>query len=268
MPASHIAIYNDLRGPSNSITMREASSNLALGEAANTIARGAADIIVAGATGSRVHAVRTMHVSLQEQVSDGGVPPEQASRPFDRGRTGMVLGEGAGAIVLEDLETALARGANILGEVVGNGSSSVRAPDGIVDYEQALFNAMTAALRNSGLSPNDVGHVNAHGLSTLKCDAEEARAIRRVFSERTLPVAAPKSYFGNLGAGSGVVEVIASLLALQHERLFATLNYTTPDPHCEIHVARGDEPSGQSFVAANITPQGQASAVAIRAFAL
>ncbi len=109
MPASHIAIYNDLRGPSNSLTMREASANLAIGEASQLIARGAADAILAGATGTRVHPLRTLHVVLQEEIACEGDDPSRACRPFDRHRTGMVLGEGAGAIVLESLDTAQAR---------------------------------------------------------------------------------------------------------------------------------------------------------------
>ncbi|MEQ8784850.1 MAG: beta-ketoacyl-[acyl-carrier-protein] synthase family protein [Pirellulaceae bacterium] len=264
MPASHIAIYNDLRGPSNSITLREASSNLAVGEAAATIARGAADIIVAGATGTRVHAVRTVHVMLQEQVADGALEPERACRPFDRDRTGMVLGEGAGALVLEDLETAQARGATILGEIAGAGSSAVRESDGIADYEESIFNAVNAALAGGKLKASEVGHVCAHGIATQKCDAEEARAVKRVFDGRPIPVTAPKSNFGNLGAGGGMVELIASIKALVAGRLYPTLNYETPDPNCDIHVARGDEEAGDSFVNVNITPQGQASAVAVR----
>jgi 3-oxoacyl-[acyl-carrier-protein] synthase II len=177
----------------------------------------------------------------------------------------MVLGEGAGAVVLEERQSALARGARVLGEVAGSSSSSVRQPDGIVDYEQALYNAMAGALRHSGIAAERVGHVSAHGLSTQKCDAEEARAIRRVFSGRAIPVAAPKSSFGNLGAGGGMVELIASVQALAHGRLFRTLNYETPDPQCELHVSRGDEPAGDSFVTVNITPQGQAAAVVVRA---
>jgi 3-oxoacyl-[acyl-carrier-protein] synthase II len=266
MPASHIAIYNDLRGPSNSITLREASSNLAVGEAVTTVARGAAETVVAGATGTRVHPVRTMYVQMQEQMADGTLDPPAACRPFERRRTGMVLGEGAAALILEDLEFAQARGANILAEVVGAGSSAVRQPDGIADYEESIFNALRAAMNNASMTAGDVGHVCAHGLSTLKCDLEEARAIHRLFDGRAIPVTAPKSNIGNLGAGGGLVELIASVKALQAGRLYPTLNYDEPDPQCKIHVARGDEESGDSFLNVNITPQGQASAVAVKRF--
>ena len=141
----------------------------------------------------------------------------------------------------------------------------MRQPDGIVDYEQALYNALTGALRHSGIAADRVGHVNAHGLSTQKCDAEEARAIRRVFSGRAVPVAAPKSSFGNLGAGGGLVELIASVQALVHGRLFRTLNYETPDPECYMNVVHTNNiPPGESFLNISVTPQGQASVVLVR----
>lgn len=267
MPGSHIAIYNELHGPSNSITLREASANLAIGEAAATIARGAADTMVAGATGTRIHPLRTLHVLLQEEVAANGVAPEKASRPFDLNRTGMVLGEGAGAIVLEELKTAEARGAKIFGEVVGHGSSTVADRNFVADRGTAMLNSIAQALRTAGLSPDQVGHVHAHGLATRTCDAEEARAINAIFGKRqkAVPVVAAKSYFGNLGAGGGVVELIASVLAMENGRLFRTLNYETPDPECPISVVSAEDvPPGDSVVSVNVTPQGQASAVAVR----
>ena len=200
MPASHIAIYNDLRGPNNSLTLREASSNAAVGEAFRTIARGSADMIVAGATGTRVHPMKIVHSIIQEEVANGSVEPARASRPFDLNRGGMVLGEGAGAIVLEELEAARARGATIYAEMVGTASSSVVSANGVAQRETALANVMTAALRDAESAPQDVGHLHAHGLATRSCDEEEARAIRNVFGSHAdeLPVTAAKSYFGNL----------------------------------------------------------------------
>lgn len=269
MPASHIAIYNEMRGPNNSITLREASANLAVAEAYATIARGSADAIIAGATGTRVHPLRSIHVVLQEPIANGSNDPAKLSRPFDRNRTGLVLGEGAGAILLEELETARARGANILGEVIGYGSSTVTNRVGVPQPEIALRNVMEQSLRTSGMSVDDVGHIHAHGLSTKQCDSAEAAAIQRTFANRKspIPVTAAKSYFGNLGAGSGIVEIVASLLALQHGELFPILNYEETDADCPIHGApRGSSP-GESFINVNISPQGQASAIAIRAFA-
>ena len=117
--------------------------------------------------------------------------------------------------------------------------------------------------------PEDVGHVHAHGLSTRSCDADEARAIRDVFGDRTatLPVTAAKSYFGNLGAGGGLVELAASVLALGDGRLFKMLNYETPDPECPLDICRETRPAGTSCLHVNVTPQGQASAVLVRKLA-
>jgi 3-oxoacyl-[acyl-carrier-protein] synthase II len=268
MPASHIAIYNDLRGPNNSLTMREAASNLAVGEAFRTIQRGHADRMVAGATGTRVLPMQAIHALQTEQMAAENCQPARASRPFDKHRTGMVAGEGAGMVVLEELQTARARGATIYAEIVGLGSSNVadRRLRGRCDV--ALAGAMRAALRDAGRRPEDVGHLNAHGLSTTQRDAEEARAIREVFGARTdqLPVVAAKSYFGNLGAGSGVVELIISTLALRAGRLPRVLNYETPDPECALAVVTDDATApGRSFLNLNVTPQGQAAVLFVAA---
>ncbi len=267
MPASHVAIYNDLRGPNNSITLREASANAAVGEAFRTIVRGSAEVMVVGATGTRIHPMKMVHTVTQEEVAANGVEPQRASRPFDLNRGGMVLGEGAGAVILEEFESAQARGARVYAEVLGTASSSVGNLSGIAQRETALRNVMTAALRDADRDVADVGHVHAHGLSTRSCDEEEARAIQAVFGDRTasLPITAAKSYFGNLGAGSGLVELIASTLALEHQRLFPVLNYETPDPKCSLAISTNGDDPGRSFLNINVTPQGQASAVMVAA---
>ncbi len=265
MPASHVAIYNDMRGPNNSLTLREASSNLAVGEAFRTIQRGHADVMVAGATGTRVHPMKMVHVVSQEEVAGNGSDPTRASRPFDLRRSGMVLGEGAGALVLELREHAEARSARIHAEVLGSGSSSVADRQGIAQRDKALVNAMRSALRDAGLAPSDIGHVHAHGLSTRTSDIDEARAFEAVFGARIPPVVAAKSYFGNLGAGSGVVELIASLAALERGRLFPVRNFETPDPECPLPVVTDTTtPAGDVAMNVNVTPQGQAAVVIVR----
>jgi 3-oxoacyl-[acyl-carrier-protein] synthase II len=268
MPASHVAIYNDFRGPNNSITLREASSNVAVGEAFRTIVRDSADVIVAGGTGTRIHPLKMVHCVTQEEVAASGVDPSRASRPFDLNRGGMVLGEGAAAIVLEELHSAQARGARIYAEVIGTASSSVASQNGVARRETAIKNALAGALRDAGASLEDIGHVHAHGLSTRSCDEEESAAIGALFAGRSkpVPVTAAKSYFGNLGAGGGLVELVASLLALEHQRLFPVLNYETPDPKCNLAINRNGADPGASFINVNVTPQGQASAVVVRAF--
>ena len=129
MPASHIAIFNDMRGPNNSITHREAASYLALGEAFHTIQRGHAELILAGATGTRVHSMKTIHATMHEELAAGNGDPAAACRPFDRDRSGAVIGEGSGALVVEELESAKSRGATIVGEIVGAGSRGVDQRD-------------------------------------------------------------------------------------------------------------------------------------------
>lgn len=269
MPASHVAIYNDLRGPNNSLTHREASGNLAIGEAFRIIVRDHADVMLAGATGTRVHPMKALHARLLEELS-AEKTPERASRPFDRDRSGMVLGEGAGAIVLEELEHAQTRGATIFAEVVGAASSAVVDRSLTARPDVALANAMRAALREADCSPDNVGHIHAHGLGARQSDIDEARALAEVFGPRAaqVPVTAAKSYFGNLGAASGVVELIASTLAFGRGALFPVLNYETPDPECPVAAVTADgvDP-GESFLNLSTTPQGQASCVLVRRFA-
>ncbi len=268
LPASHIAIFNDLRGPNNSLTMREASSNLAVAEAYCTIQRGHADAMLAGATGTKVHPARTIHVVTQEEVAVRDGDPTALSRPFDKHRAGAILGEGAAALMLEELEYAQARGAQILGEIVGFASSAVSDQCGVGQYKTAFRNVLKQSLASAHLSADEVGHIHAHGLSTRRSDAEEAQAIAEVFKERAspVPVVAAKSYFGNLGAAGGLVELIGSLLAIKHGRLFRTLNYETPDPECPVHVVVDEMSPGDAFINVNISPQGQASAVVVRRF--
>lgn len=269
MPASHVAIYNDLRGPNNSLTLREAGANIAIGEASQIILRGDADAMLCGATGTRVHTMKMVHCLQQEEVACGDGDPQRLSRPFDLNRSGMVLGEGAGAIMLEELGHAQARGATIYGEVIAAASRSAASRPLGARRDQALANVLRAILREAGMGLDALGHLHAHGLSTRRCDIDEAQAIQAVFAGRSrrLPVTAAKSYFGNLGAGSGMVELITSLLALQHGPLFRILNYETPDPECPVAaVTDNATPAGDSFINLSVTPQGQASGVLVRRF--
>jgi 3-oxoacyl-[acyl-carrier-protein] synthase II len=269
LPAAHIAIFNDLRGPSNSLTMREASSNLAIAEAYMTIVRGHADAMIAGANGTKVHPARTIHVVTQEEIATGDGDPTRLSRPFDLNRTGAVMGEGAAALILEELTSAQARGAKIWGEVIGAASSAVADRRGIGQTREAIRNVLTMAMRSAGIEPNDVGHVHAHGLGGRYSDAMEAQGIADVFKARNspVPVVAAKSYFGNLGAAGGMVELIASVLAQRNNCLFATLNYETPDPDCPVNVVvKGDQQPGDVFINVSISPQGQASAAVVKGF--
>jgi 3-oxoacyl-[acyl-carrier-protein] synthase II len=270
LPAAHIAIFNDLRGPSNSLTVREASSNLAIAEAYMTIVRGHADAMIAGANGTKVHPARTIHVVTQEEIATGDGDPTRLCRPFDLDRTGAVMGEGAAAIILEELTTAQTRGAKIWGEVIGAASSAVADRRGIGQTRESVRNVLTLAMRSAGIGPEYVGHVHAHGLGGRYSDAMEAQAIAEVFRSRKspVPVVAAKSFFGNLGAAGGLVELIASVLAQQNNKLFATLNYETSDPDCPVSVVTKSGLSpGDIFINVSVTPQGQASATVVKRFA-
>lgn len=272
MPASHIAIFNDLRGPSNSLTVREAGGHLALGEARVTIERGMADIMVAGATGTRVHPMKTVHALQSEQVAlpaSGDDDPTRWSRPFDKTRRGMVLGEGAAVLVLEELSAAQRRGARIYAELVGHGAGAAVERRGIGRRRRALANALGRALASGGIAPARLGHVHAHGVSTVAGDREEAAALVDTLGEAAhrLPTVAAKSHFGNLGAGSGIVECVASIIALGRGELFPLLNHESADDECPLRPARRGDPAGDCFVSAAVTPQGQAGAVVFRRWA-
>lgn len=269
MPASHIAIYNDLRGPSNSLTMREASGHLAVGEAVATIRRGQADVMLAGATGTRIHPSKTVHALQSCQVAYGDGDPATWSRPFDATRRGMALGEGAGVLVLEELEHARRRAATIHAEVLGHAARTCCDARCVPDDRQALRLAIARALERAGVSATDVSHVHARGLSTTLGDAAEAAALQDVLGDRIwdVPTVAAKSHFGNLGAGSGMVEMVASILAMRRGKLFPLLNFEQADAECPIRPARGGEPAGDVCLSVAATPQGQASAVVLRRWA-
>lgn len=269
MPASHIGIFNDLRGPSNSITHREAAGNLALGEAYRTIMRGSADIVLTGATGTRIHVMKSVHAMQTEQIADPSLDPAQAARPFDLERTGMVLGEGAGVLIVEELQSALARGATIYGEIIGQASAQVTTRNSTARRDLAVVHVIRNTLADAGVAATDIGHIHAHGLGTTLGDRDEATGIREALGAESMriPLTAAKSYFGNLGAGSGVIELIASLLAIKHGKLFPVLNYNTPDPDCPLRIARSwDDKPGKSVLNISVTPQGQAAAVMARAY--
>jgi 3-oxoacyl-[acyl-carrier-protein] synthase II len=153
--------------------------------------------------------------------------------------------------------------------VLSAATSSAAGPRLVAERSRAMQNVLQGVLQSAAATVDDVGHLHAHGLSTRTCDTEEAAAIGEVFAGRQspLPVTAAKSYFGNLGAGSGMVELIASLLALEHDHLFPVLNYTTADPLCPVAAVRnGDFGPGTSFINLNVTPQAQASAVMVRRY--
>jgi 3-oxoacyl-[acyl-carrier-protein] synthase II len=262
MPACHISILHNAQGPNNSITQTEVSSMLALGEACRIIGRGQADLFLVGGADSKLNPLSLVRQSLFEPLSHRNDAPEKASRPFDRDRDGLVVGEGAGVFVVEELEHARKRNARIYAEVVGFGASFDRDRRG-----PGLARAVRAALADADITPDRIDHVNAQGCSTVEGDIWEAKGLDEVFGgcQPPLPVFAPKSYFGNLGAGSGTTELAASLLALENGVLPATLNYERPDPACPVTVVAAPQPVRRDHVLKiSFTEMGQCAAVVCR----
>jgi 3-oxoacyl-[acyl-carrier-protein] synthase II len=236
MPACHIGIAHDARGPSNTLTLAEVSGLASLVEAVRVIQRGEADVMIAGGTGSRINPsiwVREGAYDLSRRYDD----PASACRPFDALRDGMIHGEGAGAVVLERRDHALARGAKIMARVLGFACTFEPRQLHRPVQGAAIRQAIRSSLQMAGLTPREVGHVNAHGVSTIEDDIAEATAIRHELGD--VPVTAPKSFFGNLAAGTGIVEMAASILAFAEQAIPFTLNYELPDPRCPIDVIAG-----------------------------
>ena len=267
MLACHISILIDCQGPSNTITEADASSNLAMAEAARIIARGRTDVMISGGADSKIHPLSMVRMALLDNMSKWKGEPSQACRPFDRRRDGWVPGEGAGIVILEERADAIKRGARIHGEILGGGSGCDAMPAGGLDPEGGgTVVAVTAALEEAGLSPSEIGHVNAHGSATKVSDLAEARALERIFGSRGVAVTALKGYMGNLVSGCGAVELISSLIAVNRGRIPAILNCEQPEPAMELDlVLKSPRPTRNSaFVNTNLTPNGQAAALVIR----
>src|SRR4051794_6038994 len=222
MPACHISIMHNAQGPNNSITESDAASLLALGEAFRILGRDGADFFLVGGCESKINPVSLVRQCLFEQTSTRNDEPHRACRPFDAGRDGLVLGEGSGVLVVEDYEHAKRRGADVLAEVVGFGSAFDRKLDG-----SGLARAIKAAMKEAGVGPDDLDHVNAQGLATLKADVWEAKGLALALDggSRRVPVFAAKGYLGNMGAAAGTTELVASILGLQHGLMPPSLNH-------------------------------------------
>jgi len=262
MAACHISIAHDARGPNNSIVQGGASSLLAIGEAMMVLARGHADAMIAGGSGANV-SFNSLPFRGWEQLSKWHGEPAGASRPFDAQRSGVVPGEGSGALVLETRAHAERRGAKILARLAGFASRCEPVQSGRPAQGAAIRQSIEAALAAAEMKPADIGHVNAHGEGSIEQDRIEAQAIRATLGD--VPVTALKSYFGDLGSGSGAVELAASVLALIHGRVPPTLNYESPDPACPINVIHGGPLVGAKPTALilNQSTTGQAAAIVL-----
>jgi beta-ketoacyl-acyl-carrier-protein synthase II len=235
--SGQIAIDLGLRGPNYAPVSACATGSHAVGEGAETIRRGDADVVLAGGTESCMHPVILAGFCAMRGLVAEDDDPTLASRPFDATRAGFVMGEGACVLVLEELERAISRGARIYAEVLGYGTSNDAHHMAQPDPESVgVAEMMRAALTRSGVEPERVGYVNAHGTSTPQGDLAETKAIKAVFGEHAyeLAVSSTKSVFGHLFGAAGAVEAMMCVLALHKGVLPPTINYRNPDPECDL----------------------------------
>jgi len=237
MPAAHLATLFNAQGPNFNCLTACAASSQAVGEASEIIKRGDADVMLAGGTHSMIHPFGVTGFNLLTALSESNDEPTKASRPFDRLRDGFVLGEGSAMVILEELESAKARGAKIYGEVAGYGTTAdaYRITDIPPDGHGGIA-AMRMAIADAKLNPSEIGYVNAHGTSTTVNDKVETLICKEVFGDDAakIPVSSTKSMMGHLIAAAGVTEMIVCLLAIRDGVLPPTINYENPDPHCDL----------------------------------
>ena len=237
MAAGEVAIQFGTKGPLMCSVTACAAGTHSIGEAFRAVQYGEAEAMLAGGTEGQL--IRTLFAGLDalKVMSTRNDDPARAVRPFDKDRDGFVCGEGSGMIVLEELESALKRGARIYCEVLGYGNNCdayhITSPD---PEGKGACACMAKAIKDAGLTLNDIEHINAHGTSTLVNDQTETRAIKRLFGERSksIPITANKSMLGHLWAGAGAVEAIVSILTLVNGIIPPTINYTNPDPECDL----------------------------------
>jgi 3-oxoacyl-[acyl-carrier-protein] synthase II len=236
-PAAHVAEVYGLEGPNYSCLTACAASSQAIGEAADLLRRGEADAMLAGGAHSMIHPFGVSGFNLLTALTTRNDPPEKASCPFDARRDGFVMGEGAGMLILEELEHAQRRGAIIYAELAGYGTTAdaFRVTDSCPDGRGAVA-AMRGALADARLNPGDIGYINAHGTSTQVNDRGETIAIKTLFGDGAyqIPVSSSKSMLGHLIAAAGAVELIISVMALRRGVLPPTINYEVPDPDCDL----------------------------------
>ncbi len=240
VPTRQVAALTGARGPRSTVSTACTSSSQAIGEAVLRIRRGEVDAMIAGGVDALAEPLMVVGFAKLGALSTRNDDPARASRPFDRARDGFVLGEGAGILVLEAEEHALARGADVLATIEGWGCScnAWRITDSPPDGRGAA-QSMEAALADAGITAAQVDYVNAHGTSTPQNDASESAALQRVFAGIPVPVSSTKGHMGHLVAACGAVEAILCVAALRHGALPPTLNLDDPDPVCALTHIRG-----------------------------
>lgn len=235
-PGQITMLYN-FKGPSFTVTTACASGTHAIGESFKMIQNGVCDLVVTGGSEAAVSSIAVAGFSSMRALSKRNEEPEKACRPFDKDRDGFVMGEGAGILILEELDHALNRGAHIYGEIVGYGTTSdayhITAPD---PEAKGAANAMKLALKDGNVDYSEVDYINAHGTSTYYNDKLETLAIKTVFKEYAdkISISSTKSMTGHLLGAAGGIEAIASLLAIEESKIPPTINYETFDPECDL----------------------------------
>ena len=236
LASGQVAIRIGAKGPNSSVVTACATGNHCIGDAFRLIQRGDADVMVAGGAEAAITPLGVSGFAAAKALSFRNDEPTRASRPFDKDRDGFVLSEGAGVVVMEELERARRRGARIYGEVIGYGMNSdayhITAPP---DSGEGAVRCMELALKDAGIGNDQIGYINAHGTSTM-ADAIETRAIKRVFGEQAfrIPVSSTKSMTGHLLGAAGGIEAVFCILALFHGILPPTINFENPDPACDL----------------------------------
>lgn len=237
MASGHVSIRHGLKGPNTAVVTACATSTNAIGDAFNMIKRNDADIMIAGGTEAAICELSIAGFASMKALSTYNEDPRAASRPFDLERDGFVMGEGAGILILEELEHALKRGAKIYAEIIGYGMSAdayhitAPAPDG-----EGAVRAMENALADAGITYDQIDYINAHGTSTPMNDRLETLAVKTVFKDRAynIPISSTKSMTGHLLGAAGAVEAIAVIKTITDSFIHPTINYKTPDPDCDL----------------------------------
>lgn len=237
MASGQIAIHFGVKGPNSCVVTACATGAHCIGDAYRAIVYGDAKAIIAGGTEANITPLCVAGFNAMKALSTRNDEPEKACRPFEKNRDGFVVAEGAGILILEDLEFALNRGARIHGEIVGYGYTgdayhiTAPSPDG-----EGAARCMRMALRDAGLKPEEIDHINAHGTSTPLNDATETQAVKAVFGEhaKKVPISATKSMTGHLLGAAGSTEAIFTILSLRDGILPPTINYEEPDPECDL----------------------------------
>src|SRR5262245_43210905 len=271
MVAAHVSMALNAQGPNNTITTACAAGTQAVGEAFRLIARGDADVVLAGGADSRIDPLMLLAYAALGAISPAHRPPAEVSRPFDAQRDGFVLGEGAGVLLLEELEMAKGRGATIYAEVLGLGSSfdayAVTKPD---PDARGAARAIEWALDEARVDRHDVDYINAHGTSTRLNDLMETKAVKRVFGEgaKALPLSSIKSMVGHLIGAAGAVEAAALALTLHQGVVPPTINQTHPDPNCDLDYVPNNarELPVRTAVSTSFGFGGQNAALVMRGF--